>query len=407
MIRNKNLIDRFVRYASTDTRSDEETGTHPSTAKQFDLAEMLAEELRAMGASVDFDREHCYVYAAIPAVPSAETGAAGEAAGKAAIGFVAHMDTSPAASGTGVKPRIIENYRGQDALLRTEDFPELLNHFGEDLIASDGTTLLGADDKAGVAEIMEMADYRLRHPELPHREIRIAFTPDEEIGEGTACFDPARFGAKEAYTVDGGKLGELEYECFNGAALRIDIRGKSVHPGDAKDTMINAASLAVELAGLFPAAEVPEHTEGYEGFYYLEEISGDCENARLKYIIRDHDREKFGQRKAFAERVVGYMEAKYGEGIFRMEMKDQYYNMAEVLKDRRDLIENAEKAFEAEGAVPVVKPIRGGTDGAALSFMGIPCPNLSTGGYNFHGRYEYASVQEMETMVKVLIRLSE
>ena len=393
MIKKKSLYDRFVRYARVDTQSAEDTGLHPSTGKQFDLARMLAGELREMGADVDFDEEHCYVYAAVP----------GQAP---ALGFVSHMDTSPAASGTDVKPRLIENYDGNDRLLRQEDFPELARHIGEDLVAADGTTLLGADDKAGVAEIMEMASFYLAHPEIPHREIRIAFTPDEEIGEGTANFDPARFGAREAYTVDGGGLGELEYECFNGAAVRLDVAGKSVHPGDAKNKMVNAALIAAEFVAMLPEAESPQHTEGYEGFDYLDEIGGTCESAFVKCIVRDHDREKFEARKAFVRDAVSFLERKYGEGILTLTVRDQYYNMAEVLRDRMELIERAKAAFRECGAEPVVKPIRGGTDGAALSFMGIPCPNLGTGGYNFHGRFEFASVQEMEKMADVLISLA-
>ena len=393
MTPNSPLTERFIRYAKIDTQSAEETGVQPSTAKQFDLARLLAAELGAMGIETDFDEEYCYVYASLPG-------------SEPYLGFVAHMDTSPAASGSGVSPRIIRNYQGNDDILKTEDFPELLNHIGEDLIATDGTTLLGADDKAGVAEIMEMLAFYVAHPEIPHRGIAVAFTPDEEIGAGTDHFNPERFGAKEAYTVDGGKLGELEYECFNAAAAKISVRGRSVHPGDAKNKMINAAALAVEFHGMMPPFEVPEHTEGYEGFYFLEEISGDCENALLKYIVRDHDREKFMNRKAYLENVTAYLNGKYGDGVFELKIRDQYRNMAECLKDRMELVERAKAAFEAEGVSPAVQPIRGGTDGSALTFMGIPCPNLSTGGYNFHGRFEYASINEMETMVRVLIRLA-
>ena len=394
MITNRSLFDRFTRYVKIDTQSAEDTGLHPSTRKQFELARLLAAELSELGAEVDFDEENCYVYAFIP----------GE---EPYLGFAAHMDTSPAASGKDVKVRLIENYQGEDEILKKEDFPELLNHFGEDLIATDGTTLLGADDKAGVAEIMEMAAYFLSHPGIPRRGIAIVFSPDEEIGAGMDNFDPSRFRTKEAYTVDGGKIGELEYECFNAAAARIDIKGRSVHPGSAKNLMVNAAALAVEFASMMPPHEVPEHTEGYEGFYFLGEISGDCENACLKYILRDHDRKKFEGRKAFISDVADYLNRKYGEGTFTISIRDQYRNMAEVLADHMDLVERARAAFEAEGVSPIVQPIRGGTDGSAMTFMGIPCPNLSTGGYNFHGRYEYASVQEMEKMVRVLIRLAK
>ncbi len=393
MISNHSLFERFFRYVKIDTQSDEEAVPQPSTAKQRDLASLLARELEEIGAQVDYDEEFCYVYAKIPGT-------------EPALGFVSHMDTSPAASGKDVKPRIIENYQGEDFLLKTGEFPELLNHFGEDLIATDGTTLLGADDKAGVAEIMTMAAWYAAHPEVPHRTICIAFTPDEEIGRGTEHFDPARFGAKEAYTVDGGKLGELEYECFNGAKAKITFHGKSVHPGDAKNTMINAVRIAAELNGLLPEAEIPEHTEGYEGFYYLDSIHGDTEEAVSKYILRDHDLEKLQAKKAFLTRCVELINAKYGEGVAELDMADQYYNMAIPMKDHMELIDRAKEALSKLGVEPVVVPIRGGTDGAALTYMGIPCPNLCTGGYNYHGRFEYASVQEMETVTELLKALA-
>ncbi len=394
MITNKNLIDRFLRYVKIDTQSQEDTNTLPSTAKQRDLASLLAKELKELGAIVDYDEEHCYVYAKIP----------GE---EPALGFVAHMDTAPAASGTNVTPRIIPSYNGTDELLHTEEFPELLNHLGEDLIATDGTTLLGADDKAGVAEIMNMAEYFLTHPEIPHRTIWIAFTPDEEIGEGTAGFDTERFLAREAYTCDGGKLGELEYECFNAAGVRVDITGKSVHPGDAKNTMINACRIAMEFHSMLPEAEVPEHTEGYEGFYHLDDMEGTVEHAALKYILRDHDKALLSKKKATMQRIADYMNAKYGQPLIELTIRDQYSNMVEVIKDHMDLIDNAVKAMEKLGITPRIQPIRGGTDGAALSFRGIPCPNLCTGGYNFHGRFEYASIQEMEKSAQLLIELAK
>ncbi len=392
MIRNKELMERFLRYVKIDTQSQEDTGLHPSTQKQYDLARLLVSELEAMGAEVDFDDEHCYIYAYVPG-------------NEPALGFVAHMDTSPAASGSGVSPRIIENYQGEDPLLKTEDFPELLSHIGEDLIAADGTTLLGADDKAGVAVIMTAAAYYLAHPEIPHRAMAIAFTPDEEIGEGTAFFDPGRFHAGEGYTVDGGKLGEIEYECFNAAAAGIEITGRSVHPGSAKNLMINACTVAMEFASLFPPAETPEHTEGYEGFYLLTDMTGSVDHAELKYILRDHDRDKLEARKAFVERAAAYINQKYGEEILTVTIRDQYRNMAEIMKDHMEMIGKAFAVMEELGITPLAKPIRGGTDGANLCFMGIPCPNLPTGGYNFHGRFEYASVQEMEKMAEVVIRL--
>ena len=395
MIKNKALIDRFISYVKIDTQSDEESGLSPSTAKQHDLAKVLVSELEAMGASeIHYDTEHCYVYACVP----------GE---QPAIGFIAHMDTSPAVSGANVKPRIIENYQGEDELLKTEDYPELLNHFGEDLIATDGTTLLGADDKAGVAEIMDMAEYFLTHPDVKHREIRIAFTPDEEIGAGTDYFDIEQFGAKEAYTVDGGKLGIIEYENFNAAAAKIKVHGKSVHPGSAKGIMLNALTLAMEFNSLLPAAEKPEFTEGYEGFYFLESMKGDVEETELSYIIRDHNFEKFESRKALMQSTVEFLNKKYPAGTFEIEMKDQYYNMLSHMKDHMSLIENAKKAFEKLGVNAKSEPIRGGTDGAMLTYKGVPCPNLCTGGYNYHGRFEYARIQEMEKSAELLKEIAK
>ncbi len=392
---NQKLIDRFLNYVKIDTQSDEESGKSPSTAKQHDLAKLLVSELEELGASeINYDREHCYVYACIP----------GE---QPAIGFIAHMDTSPAVSGAGVKPRIIKNYDGNDEILKTEDYPELLNHIGEDLIATDGTTLLGADDKAGVAEIMNMAEYFLSHSEIPHREIRIAFTPDEEIGKGTDCFDKDAFKAKEAYTVDGGKLGIIEYENFNAAEAHIKVHGRSVHPGSAKGVMMNALTMAMEFHALLPFNERPEYTEGYEGFYFLEGMKGDVENAELSYIIRDHDRDKFEKRKEFMTASVGFMNKKYPDGTFELEMSDQYYNMVTYMKDNMSLIDNAKAAFEKLGVNVTCEPIRGGTDGARLTYEGIPCPNLCTGGYNYHGRFEYASIQEMEKSSEALIEIAK
>ena len=318
-----------------------------------------------------------------------------------------------------MNPRIVENYDGGKIILNNHSeagtspvildpdyFPELHSHIGEDLIVTDGTTLLGADDKAGVAEIMNLFEFYANHPEIPHRRLCLAFTPDEEVGRGTEHFDTDRFGAKEAYTVDGGKMGEIEYECFNAASAVIKISGTSVHPGDAKNKMVNAAALAVECHSMLPQAETPEHTEGYEGFYMLGEINGSCEEAYLKYIIRDHDREKFEKRKAFMQTITDYMNRKYGE-YFTLTLNDQYYNMADLMKDHLHLIENAKKALKELGVNASVIPIRGGTDGAKLTYMGVPCPNLCTGGYNFHGRYDYASVQEMEICAEMLIKLAQ
>ena len=407
MTTNTELIERFFRYVKIDTQSDEEIASQPSTAGQHNLARLLYKELSEMGVQAYYDIEHCYVYAKLP----------GE---EPAIGFVSHMDTSPACSGTGVSPRIIENYRGQNivlgeipsgpVILRPSDFPELLSHIGEDLIVTDGSTLLGSDDKAGVSEIMNLFSYYTSHPELKHRTICAAFTPDEEIGRGTENFDAKAFGAREAYTVDGGKLGEIEYECFNAAAATVTITGRSVHPGDAKNAMINASLAGMEFNALLPVSDRPEHTEGYEGFYHLSTIDGSVDRAVLKYIIRDHDSEKFAARKAFMEKAAAFINDKYRElaatDIIKLCIRDQYYNMAIPMKDHMGLVTRAKDAMHSLGIEPIVLPIRGGTDGAALSYRGIPCPNLCTGGYNFHGRFEYASVQEMEKSAELLILIA-
>ena len=409
MIENKALVERFFRYVRIDTQSDEESKTQPSTAKQHDLAKVLYRELLELGLDAAYDDAHCCVYAVLPG-----TGPA--------LGFIAHMDTSPSASGANVQPRIEENYPGGDIVLRPKgegedaillspaQFPDLNRHIGEDLIVTDGTTLLGADDKAGVAEIMSMLAYYAAHSELPHRTICAAFTPDEEVGRGTEHFDTERFGAKEAYTVDGGKLGEIEYECFNAAAATVTIRGRSVHPGYAKDAMLSALNVAMEFHEKLPAAERPEHTEGYEGYYHLDRMEGDVEQTTLHYIIRDHDSARFEQRKRTLQTAADAVNETYraflGGDAVALNIRDQYYNMALLLRDHMHLVTNAEDAFRSLGVTPAVVPIRGGTDGAMLTYRGIPCPNLSTGGYNFHGRFEYASVQEMETCVKVLIKLA-
>ena len=407
MTTNTELIERFFRYVKIDTQSDEEVASQPSTDRQHNLARLLYKELSEMGVQAYYDIEHCYVYARLP----------GE---EPAIGFVSHMDTSPACSGTGVNPRIIENYRGQNivlgeipsgpVILRPSDFPELLSHIGEDLIVTDGSTLLGSDDKAGVSEIMNLFSYYTSHPEKKHRTICAAFTPDEEIGRGTENFDTKAFGAKEAYTVDGGKLGEIEYECFNAAAATVTITGRSVHPGDAKNAMINAALAGMEFNALLPVSDRPEHTEGYEGFYHLSTMDGSVDRAVLKYIIRDHDSDKFAARKAFMEKAAAFINDKYRElaatDIITLSIRDQYYNMAIPMKDHMELVTRAKDAMQSLGIEPIVLPIRGGTDGAALTYRGIPCPNLCTGGYNFHGRYEYASVQEIEKSAELLILIA-
>jgi tripeptide aminopeptidase len=398
LIRNRNLLDRFLRYVQIDTQSDEDAADQPTTAKQRDLAELLLRELDRLGAQTDYDREHCYLYASLAARGS-------RFESMPPLGLIGHLDTSPAVSGSGVKPRILENFRGGDAILKEEEFPDLAEHYGEDLIASDGTTLLGADDKAGVAEIMNLVQYFHDHPEESRRAVRIAFTPDEETGRGTEHFDAGRFGAKEAYTVDGGKFGVIEYECFNAAAARVELSGRNVHPGRAKNQMKNACRIAVEFASMLPPAETPEHTEGYEGFYHLDRMEGNVEKTVLWYIIRDHDRKRFEERKDLVRAAAAFLNGKYGAGTVNAEIHDQYYNMADVMKDHMDLVDRVKQVLADMGESAVTSPIRGGTDGAVLSFRGIPCPNLCTGGYNYHSRFEYASVQEMEKTAEMLIRL--
>lgn len=400
------VIDRFLRYVQIDTCSDENSGTHPSTAKQRDLAGLLAQELEEMGAAqITYDRERCYVYATVPASDGCED--------RPTVGFIAHMDTSPAMSGAGVKPRIVKNYDGQDIvlnpelniILRTADFPDIRKYQGQDLIVTDGTTLLGADDKAGVAEIMAMAEYFLTHPDEPHGRIRIGFTPDEEIGEGPDFFDVALFGAQAAYTVDGGALGELEYENFNAAGAKLHIQGCSVHPGSAKGKMKNAILIAQEFQSMLPAFENPMYTEGYEGFYHLDSIQGNVESAQADYIIRDHDRALFEKKKKYFMSVASFLNDKYGEGTVTVDMKDSYYNMREIMEDHMELIDKVVETMKEQDIQPIITPIRGGTDGARLSFMGLPCPNICTGGENCHGKFEYACVQSMEKVVKLLTGL--
>ena len=399
------VIEKFLNYIKIDTQSDDTTGTSPSTMKQHDLAKLLFEELKAIGASdVYYDEEHCYVYASIPS--NIEDGK-----DRLAIGFISHMDTSDEVSGKDVKARIVESYDGTDIVLSQDgkvvlsptDFPELKNHVGEDLIVTDGTTLLGADDKAGVAEIMTMAQTLLSDPEIKHGDIKIAFTPDEEIGAGTAFFDLEKFGAKYAYTVDGGKLGELEYENFNAAEGNITVNGRSVHPGDAKNKMINAALLCYEFHSLLPVFQNPMYTEKREGFFHLTEVNGGTEKATASYIIRDHDDKLFEEKKKFFADAADFLNKKYGPGTVEVEIHDQYYNMIEKIRPHMHLVDNAKKVMTELGITPIDSPIRGGTDGAALSYKGLPCPNLCTGGYNYHGKYEYASVQEMRKVVDILL----
>ena len=403
-----NTIEKFLRYVKVDTQSCEESATTPSTMKQHDLAEMLTGELQEMGAEeIVYDRERCYVYATIPATPGCED--------VPVLGFIAHMDTSPAVTDTNVKPRIVEKYDGQDIVLneqqkivmRVADFPELIKYKGQDLIVTDGTTLLGADDKAGVAEIMSMAEYLLKNPECRHGKIRIGFTPDEEVGCGADYFDVELFGADYAYTVDGGALGELEYENFNAAGAKLHVHGRSVHPGSAKGKMKNAILIAQEFQSLLPAFQNPMYTEKYEGFFHLDSIEGNVEEVVADYIIRDHDRELFEAKKTMFLKCADFLNQKYGEGTVIADIKDSYYNMSEIIQSHMHLIDHASDAMRELGIEPLISPIRGGTDGARLSFMGLPCPNLCTGGENYHGRYEYACVQSMNKVTELLIKLAE
>ena len=403
-----NVIERFLEYVKIDTCSDNDSKTSPSSFKQHDLASLLYEQLQEMGArEVHYDRTHCYVYGAILASEGYED--------VPSVGFIAHMDTSPAMSGASVKPRIVTKYDGQDIVLnealnivlKTADFPEIRQYEGQDLIVTDGTTLLGADDKAGVAEIMAMAEYLLMHPEVKHGRIEIGFTPDEEVGAGTEYFNLDLFNCEYAYTVDGGRLGELEYENFNAANAKVSFRGRSVHPGSAKGKMINASLIAMEFQNLLPVFENPMYTEGYEGFYHLDSINGNVEEADANYIIRDHDMKKFEEKKQMFMAAAKFLNKKYGDGAVDVELRDAYYNMSTIIKNNMHLIDKVEASMEELGITPVVTPIRGGTDGARLSFMGLPCPNICTGGENFHGKFEYVCVQSMEKIVELLISLAQ
>ncbi len=395
------VLERFLNYVAFYTTSDEESDTVPSTERQKLLGAYLAEELRGMGIENAGMDEFGRVYAFLPADTPEETDA---------IGLIAHMDTAPAAPGENIKPRVLEYGGGDIELSETEkttvkEFPFLENYKGQRLVVTDGTTLLGADDKAGVAEIVTAAEYLLSHPEIRRRGVALCFTPDEEVGRGTEQFDFERFGANRAYTVDGGTLGEIEYENFNAAAATVRIKGVNIHPGSAKNKMRNAALLATEFVSMLPAAETPAHTEGYEGFFHVCEIRGDENAAVVKLIVRDHDLAKFTGRKQRLERIVAYLNGVYGDGVFTAEIKDSYYNMKKKILPHFDLITDAERAFRAAGVEPKTVPIRGGTDGAMLSYKGLPCPNLSTGGENFHGVHEFVSVDAMETMVKVLVEI--
>ncbi len=399
----ESILDRFLRYVSTDTQSDPDSQSQPSTRKQLDLLGMLRDELTAMGIEASLD-EYGYVMATIPSncgdnIP--------------AVGFIAHVDTSPDASGADIKPRIIRDYDGGDILLnpdsglsiRTADFPELKSYAGQTIITADGTTLLGADDKAGVAEIMDAVQYIVSHPEFRHGPIRIGFTPDEEIGRGTIKFDVQKFDAKYAYTMDGGAIGELEYENFNAASATVHIQGRNIHPGYAKGKMLNAILIGMEMNSLLPVEQRPEFTEGYDGFFHIVSFSGTVEEATFSYIIRDHDMALFERKKDMLRKCTDFINFKYGEKVAETVITHQYYNMRKEVEPHYHIIEKAIKAMEMEGIQPHVQPIRGGTDGANLSFMGLPCPNIFAGGHNFHGKLEFVPLESMEKASKVILNI--
>ena len=399
------LKERFLKYVAINTRSDENSETFPSTAVQWDLLNALVEEMKLLGLEDVTIDKYGYAMGTIPATKGKENAPV--------IGFLAHVDTAPDMSGENVRPRIIESYDGEDIVLnnaltmKVAEFPELKRFIGHTLIHTDGTTLLGADDKAGVAEIMTAAEYLMAHPEVEHGKIRIGFTPDEEIGRGVDFFDVKAFGADFAYTMDGGYEGELEYENFNAASAKIAIQGRNVHPGYAKNKMINAIEVACELNNMVPAIERPQYTEGYEGFYHCIGLNGTVENATISYIIRDHDAEKFEQKKVWMWDIVGMLNKKYGQGTLTLTLKDQYYNMRKMVEPHPQVIDNALAAMRDADVEPLVRPIRGGTDGARLSFMGLPCPNIFAGGMNFHGKFEYCSLNSMEKAVKIIINIAK
>ena len=397
------ILDRFLRYVAIDTQSDENSESQPSAAKELDLLKLLCKELNDMGVEATLD-EYGYVMGTLPSNIDKKV---------PAIGFIAHVDTSPDASGANVKPQIIENYDGSDIALKgvpglylkPSEFPELLAHKGETIITTDGTTLLGADDKAGVAEIMNAVQYMVEHPEFKHGDIKIGFTPDEEIGRGVVKFDVKRFGADYAYTMDGGEIGELEFENFNAASAKIHIQGRNVHPGYAKDKMKNAILIGMEFNDLLPIGQRPELTEGYDGFFHIISFKGSVEQADFGYIIRDHDRKKFEEKKELIAQCAHFINVKYGEGTATLEVKDQYYNMREQVEPYYFIVETAVKAMEMAGVKPKIQPIRGGTDGANLSFKGVPCPNIFAGGMNFHGKMEFAPLENIEKASEVVLNI--
>ena len=402
----QHIINRFISYVTIDTESDPESETTPSTSKQWDLAHKLVEELKEIGLSDVTIDDNAYIMATLPsnvkhAVPT--------------IGFISHFDTTPDFTGANVKPQIIENYDGTDIILNAEQnivlspdyFEDLLLYIGQTLITTDGTTLLGADDKAGITEIITAMEYLINHPEIKHGTIKVGFTPDEEIGRGAHKFDIKKFGADWAYTMDGSQIGELEYENFNAAGAKIKVKGKIVHPGYAKGKMINSMHYATEFINALPRLETPEHTEGYEGFFHLHQIDGKVEETLLQYIIRDHDKSKFEARKALMAKVVLDLNTKFNAEVFTIELTDQYFNMKEKVVPVMHIVDIAEEAMKQLGITPLIKPIRGGTDGSQLSYMGLPCPNIFAGGHNFHGRYEYVPVESMQKAVEVICKIAE
>ncbi|WP_458626254.1 peptidase T [Winogradskyella sp. PC D3.3] len=402
----QHIIDRFISYVTIDTESDPNSETTPSTKKQWDLANKLVEELKAIGLSDVTIDDNAYIMATLPSNVEYDV---------PVIGFVSHFDTSPDFTGANVKPQIVENYDGKDIILNAEQnivlspdyFEDLLMYKGQTLITTDGTTLLGADDKAGITEIVTAMEYLINHPEIKHGKIRIGFTPDEEIGRGAHKFDVDKFGADWAYTMDGSQVGELEYENFNAAGAKVIVKGKIVHPGYAKGKMINSMYYASEFINILPRLETPEHTEGYEGFFHLHNIEGDVEETTLEYIIRDHDKDKFEARKELLEKVVFDLNTKYESEIFKIEIKDQYFNMKEKVEPVMHIVDIAEEAMKAVGVTPLIKAIRGGTDGSQLSYMGLPCPNIFAGGHNFHGRYEYVPVESIQKAIEVICKIAE
>jgi len=400
------ILNRFLSYVAIDTQSDDSSTTFPSTAKQFDMLKLLHDQLQAFGLiDVSID-SNGYVMGTLPSNTSKKV---------PVIGFVSHVDTSPDMSGANIKPRLVENYDGKEILLNAEknivlspvDFPELHDYIGQTLIVTDGTTLLGADDKAGVTEIMAAIEYLVKHPEIEHGTLKVGFTPDEEIGRGVDFFDVKKFGADFAYTMDGGGIGELEYENFNAAGAKVIIQGRNIHPGYAKNKMKNAILMATEFNALLPVNERPEFTQDYEGFYHLIKLEGSVENSFIQYIIRDHDKPKFELKKQFFKDCVDFMNKRYGEGCFTLEMKDQYYNMREMVEPVYHVVATAQEAMEQLGIIPKVVPIRGGTDGARLSYMGLPCPNIFAGGHNFHGKMEYVPLESMVKATEVILKIVE